>query len=286
MNYAEARPSRRLASFIKCFWTLEYSGSSTSDAPAEPVLPDGCPEIVFNLSDRFLRLHTRHEELQPTALFVGQMRSSISIKPTGNVSLFGVRFQPAGAYPLVRFPLSELTDQIIDFSLASPLIGKEVENKISDAGSFAERVAIFEAFFFEQLASISECDVIASNACAKIISGHGLDSISQVANELGVSERRLERRFRQSVGVSPKTFSRIVRFQTVLNAVQGSTSANLLDTALSFGYYDQSHVIRDFKEFSGVTPMTFFERTHQISDNFTGHTGVTDSYNTLPGRSA
>ena len=270
MNYAEARPSRQLTSFIKCFWTLEYSGSSGSAVPAEPVLPDGCPEIVFNLSDRFLRLHAGKEDLQPSALFAGQMSSSISIRPTGNVRLFGVRFWPAGAFPLVRYPLSEFTDQIVEFGVACPGAGSDVENKIQDAGSFSSQVAAFETFFSEQLGLRGEGDQITSKACEWILARQGLDTVSNIAHQIGVSERRLERRFKRSVGLSPKTFSRIVRFQTVVNAVQQSSDANLLDTALSFGYYDQSHLIRDFKEFSGGTPMAFFDRTHQISDVFTG----------------
>lgn len=265
MKYAELRPSVRLASFIKCFWALEYSGSKN----AEPVLPDGCPEIVFNLSDRFLRLHKAHDELQPTALFAGQMSHSISIRPTGNVRLFGIRFQPAGAFPLVRFPLSEITDRIIDLTSVCRN-GEEVESRINEARSFVERVSIFESFFGAAVAARNNTDPIAAYATETIVEGRGLDSISSISAQVGVSDRRLERRFKRAVGVSPKTFSRIVRFQAVVNAVQLSQTPNLLDTALSFGYYDQSHLIRDFKEFSGDSPSTFFERTHQLSDVFTG----------------
>lgn len=266
MIYADLPPSARLANFIKCFWALEYSGSTD----VEPVLPDGCPEIVFNLSDRFLRLHTAHDELQPTALFAGQMSRSISIRPTGNVKLFGVRFHPAGALPLVRFPLSEITDRIIDLTSACGRIGEELECRISEAISFPERAAIFESFFASELAARNNTDPIAAYATDTIIEGRGLHSISSVSTRIGISDRRLERRFKRAVGVSPKTFSRIVRFQAVVNAVQLSEAPNMLDTALSFGYYDQSHLIRDFREFSGDSPSAYFERTHQLSDAFTG----------------
>jgi AraC-like DNA-binding protein len=266
MIYAELRPSPRLASFIKCFWALEYSGSTD----VEPVLPDGCPEIVFNLSDRFLRLYTAHDELQPSALFAGQMSRSIAIRPTGNVNLFGVRFQPAGALPLLRFPMSEITDRIIDLASACGRIGEEVEWRINEARSLAERVAIFESFFVTELAARNNTDAIAAYATETIVEGRGLRSISSVSAHVGVSDRRLERRFKRAVGVSPKTFSRIVRFQAVVNAVQLSETPNMLDTALSYGYYDQSHLIRDFRGFSGDSPSAYFERTHQLSDVFTG----------------
>jgi AraC-like DNA-binding protein len=200
------------------------------------------------------------------------MSRGISIQPTGNVKLFGVRFQPAGAFPLVRFPLSEITDRIIDLTSACGRIGEEVECRINEARSFVERAAIFESFFLAELAARDNTDPIAAYATETIVEGRGLHSISSVSARVGVSDRRLERRFKRAVGVSPKTFSRIVRFQAVVNAVQLSETQNLLDTALSFGYYDQSHLIRDFREFSGDSPAAYFERTHQLSDVFTGGT--------------
>ncbi len=268
MNYAEARPSQKLASYIKCFWMLQYDGGSI-DAPTESILPDGCPEIVFNLSDPFLRLHTGRDELQSRSIFVGQISRSISIKPTGSVWLFGVRLHPFGSSALVDFPISDLTDEIIDLRIACPPAGAEIESRIDEARTFAEQVIAFESFLAERLARRERFDHLSSFACNRIIAGSGVYPIARIADETGVSERRLERRFKRTVGVSPKLFSRIVRFQAVVNSIQVSSPANLLDTALSFGYYDQSHLIRDFNEFSGVTPLAFLERTHQISDVFT-----------------
>jgi AraC-like DNA-binding protein len=269
MNYQETPPSGPLAKFIKCFWALEYRGTGASVSP-EPVLPDGCPEIVFNLSDRFVRVFPLHQDIQPQTIFAGQMSRSIVIMPRGNVNLFGVRFHPAGAGPLLGFPVSEVTDRILDFADACGVTGKPVENKISEAGSFGERKAIFEAFYLSKLSERGVQDSIAAFAADMILAGRGAHAISGIAKKIGVSDRRLERRFKQFIGISPKTFSRIIRFQTVVSAVQQSGSRNLLDTALSFGYYDQSHLIRDFNEFSGVSPLAYFERTHQISDAFTG----------------
>jgi AraC-like DNA-binding protein len=197
------------------------------------------------------------------------MSRSILIKSTGDVKLFGVRFHPAGAFPLVRFTLSEITDRIVDFVDACPA-GRRVEGKINEARSFTDRVACFEEFFYREIAVPNDRDYIAVHAAELIVAGKGLESISSIAVQVGASNRRLERRFKHVVGISPKTFSRIVRFQAVVNSIQSSDAAGLLDTALTFGYYDQSHLIRDFNEFSGATPVSYFERTHQISDVFTG----------------
>src|SRR5688500_8015776 len=112
MQYRETLPSPRLAGFVKCYWTLEQGAFEAVKVP-EPVVPDGCIEIIFNLADRFERLHGENRaETQPATLVAGQMRKSVLIRPTGHVRLFGVRFQPAGAFRFFRFSLSELTDRI------------------------------------------------------------------------------------------------------------------------------------------------------------------------------
>ena len=272
MDYRETLPSLPLARFIKCFWALEYRAAKGT-AEAEPVLPDGSPEIVFNLSDRFLRLSAGREDLQPATLFAGQMTRGILIRPTAHVKLFGVRFQPAGAFPFLRAPLDETTDEIVEFGDAvASGIGKEIEERIHSATCFDERIAIFESYFSKSLREIRKTDAFltASKAVAVIEEQGGRLSVPDIADELGVSERSLERRFKQAVGIAPKTFSRIARFQTVVRAFQSGKTLNLLDTALDCGYYDQSHLNRDFNEFAGQSPTAFFERTHRISDIFTG----------------
>jgi AraC-like DNA-binding protein len=269
MIYREALASPPLAEFIKCYWALEYPGSAGPQEP-EPVLPDGCPEIVFNLSDRFARLCAHGEERQPTAILAGQMTAGISIRPSGNVRLFGIRFKPAGAFSLLTMPMYEITDRIVDLASVDGLAAFGLEEKMNEAASFVERVAVFESFFKKNLADRGPADPVAGAASSFIVGLCGQASIPAIAEKVGVSERQFERRFKRTVGVSPKMFSRIVRFQTVVRAARDRSFSGLLDAALAAGYYDQSHLIRDFKEFSGVTPLVHFQRLHRISDVFTG----------------
>jgi AraC-like DNA-binding protein len=269
MNYREIQPPPELALYIKCFWALEYDGVPGA-ADAEPVLPDGCPEIVFNLSDRFVRIGGAGEELQPRTLIAGQMTRNISIRPSGRVRLFGVRFLPAGASPFLRLPLDEITDRIVELGAILGAAGNEIEERINLAGSFEERVAILAGYFNRELVRHGPADPLTSLTALRIVEQSGRLPVSAIATRLGVSERRLERRFKREIGISPKLFSRIVRFQTVVRVLQDGSSPDLLDTALAGGFYDQSHLNRDFNEFAGESPLAFFDRTHLISDAFTG----------------
>ena len=268
MNYHESQPAAWVKPVVRCFWALEYEGNGASEP--ELVLPDGCPEIVFNLSDRFVRVQPETEELQPRSLFAGQMSRSITIRPSGKVDLFGVRLQPAGAWSLLNFPVNEITDQIAEFGLVTGRDGNELEEMLNRAASFDDRVLIFQNWVRSRLSRNEAIDEVASNASTLISASCGSLQISDLATRMGTSERRLERHFKRSIGLSPKSFSRIVRFQSVVRSVQKSPTAGLLDTGLDFGYFDHSHLIREFREFSGITPQAYFDRTHPISDMFTG----------------
>lgn len=268
MEYRERRPSNQLANHIKRFWSLEYYPAREAPEP-ETVLPDGCPEIVFNLSDRFRRIDSGTNEIQPATLFAGQMSRSIAIQPIGAVRLFGVRFHPAGASPVGGFPMCDLSDQVVGIDCAIGRKGLELEAKVREANSFEQRISAFEAFFLERLAARRREDLISHHAARLIVSSRGQISVSHLSDRLGVSERRLERRFKACIGVSPKMLARIVRFQGVVRTIQSAETPNMLDAVHELGYFDQSHLIRDFREFSGDTPLGYFEKTHNISDIFT-----------------
>jgi AraC-like DNA-binding protein len=268
MFYQESKPTLSLAGYIKCFWSIGHDAIDSS--PPEPVLPDGCPEIVFNFAERFQRLHSNGEvETQAAAIVSGQIKSRILIRPTAAVDLFGVRFQPAGAFAFFRLPLSELTDRVDSLlDVAGPAVSS-LDQMMRDAGSFTERISIFESAMLKSLSTVSQTDPIADAATRMIVDSSGRMPVKMLTGHFGITERKLERAFNRSVGISAKLFSRIVRFQNVVRQIEAAESSDLLDTALEFGYYDQSHLIRDFNEFAGTSPLSYFEQTHRISEFFT-----------------
>jgi len=267
MRYRESTPSPRLAEYIKLFWSLEYVPAGYGEI--ESVLPDGCPEMVFNLSDRFTRLCGDSEELQPATLFAGQMSRKISIRPSGKVCLFGVRFHPAGSHPLSRFPMRELNDEILEVETFIGRDGVELEERVNLAQGFNERVSLFQGFFSKRLAA-ANLNTVSTRAVRTIVKMDGSISVAALADQVGSSERALERAFRRDVGISPKMLARIVRFQALINLIQKTKTPGSLDASLELGYFDQSHAIHDFREFAGMTPLGYFQSTHGVSDLFTG----------------
>jgi transcriptional regulator GlxA family with amidase domain len=209
------------------------------------------------------------------------MRRYAMIEPTGQVKLFGVRFQPGGAYLFFQFPLSELTDQIIGFDSVCSRATIELVDKIQAARSLRERISIFETALLARLEQRHGDDQLVDAVVKTIIAREGLVSIDRLRRNLGISERQLERKFQTAVGITPKFLCRTLRFQKVFKAVERHQTVNWSFIATECGYYDQAHFIHDFKEFSGQNPTAYFSHDYEISEYFTRKKRLSDFYNTI-----
>lgn len=265
MKYQESPPSAQFAGEIKCFWAIEDAAGA--DNEPQPVLPDCCPEIVFNLSDRFRRFHSENNfEMQPRTLVAGQMTRGILIGPSGNVNLFGVRFHPVGAFGAFTAPMSQLTDRIENADGIWGNAESLLHEQLSAAASFQERIECFESFLHLRQAKTKQ--ISRELAYAVGVLQNCETRIASLARELGWSERRLERNFNDRVGVSPKMFSRILRFQRLVKLLETDGLADLSDAAIACGYYDQPHMNREFTSFAGTSPTAFLNASHRLSEIF------------------
>lgn len=265
MQYQESKPSGRLAKYVKCYWSIEYKNSGPSEP--EPIVPDGCIEIVFDLADRFRQFNADGStEIQPEVLIAGQLRSSVLVGPTGNVSLFGIRFKPTGAVMFFRGQVPELSDRITPLDLVWGSSVNVVTERLAGAGTFLEKIAIINEDLSARLADKVDMTPSVEQAVGLILTGNGLTPIPAIARSAGISDRGLVRKFRQLIGLSPKSYSRIVRFQRVLRSFENDPLIEVSDAALKYGYYDQSHLINDFRQYAGLTPTEFRARNNKITE--------------------
>jgi len=266
MLYREIQPTPALARFVECFWTLENDGSTTVAQP-ERLLPDGCVELILNFGERF-REHKDdgEEERQPQHLLVGQMTRPILIAPTGSVQLLGIRFHPGGTFPFFGIPMQELTNRVTDLEALSSEFQSELI-RCGDEASSLLKIAMVEKLLIERVRCYKHDPRLVS-LVTKLVQNGGQVSVDQLATDAGLSSRQLERRFLLEVGIGPKLLSRILRFQQIFRAVDRHDEG-WAAVAAECGYYDQAHLIRDFREFARQTPALLFENSSALTEAFT-----------------
>jgi AraC-like DNA-binding protein len=268
MFYREFAPSKQLVKYVKCFWVLQQPFQHSGHKP-ELILPDGCPEIVFNLAEPFRRLYPDRVEIQPRSIVAGQIRQHILVEPARQVNVFAVRFQPNGIYPLVRQPLNELTNKIESIDTVLGRSGKLLEQKVLDADTTKSRIIHVEKVLTKRIGSVSQSPFV-ERASREIAKTKAFVKVDELVKNLGTNSKTLERHFNREVGITPKFYSRVVRFQRVLQRLNCANTKSWADLAYSFNYSDQAHFIKDFKEFAGATPSSFIKQNNQMSDSFVG----------------
>ncbi len=278
MEYTELPPHPALATIVRTYWWLRGDASGSGGA-ADPALPDGSPELIFNQADPWQHVAPDGRVTpQPRAFLVGQITGPMVVRPTGESALTAVRFEGHGA-ALLSDDVAALTDRWVGLdALPSRLavLASTLHAAVADPG--AQRVALDAALLdlMDAATAKARLDPAVAEAVAAIRASHGAVEVDALARRLGVSVRTLQRRFAPAVGISPKLLARIVRFQRVFAAWRDDP-ASLSRVALECGYFDQSHLVRDFRDFAGAPPAGFLAQMPQFTAFFTAARGATRS---------
>ena len=267
MDYQTFEPCEDLLPFIKCFWTLE--GPADTAISKQKILPDGCMEMIFHYGD----LYEQYREdgtsfMQPRCFLYGQITTTLEIAATGTTGIFSVRFHPHGLAPLLGIDMEKLSNKATPLS---EVFGKKIEaleQNVLAAESAAMRIGFIENFFLEIMQSQQGADQILKNCVAEIVSVQGNITVDQLASRTDTHRRKLERHFKTHVGLSPKGLSKAVRLQALVKRLRAGEFTTLTDLAYEYGYFDQAHFIKDFKDFTGVSPKQFFADNLQLTTLF------------------
>ncbi len=204
---------------------------------------------------------------QPARFLVGQMTGPVLIAPTGRVELMGIRFHPGGTFPFFRLPMHELTDTWVELGALSTTLERELTKGVDELVSMAQKVAAVQERLISQIRGTNKGS-LSLDLAARMVARGGLVSLDELVADSGISGRQLERRFLQEVGLGPKLLSRILRFQQVFQAVERD-DVGWAPIAIECGYYDQSHLIRDFQQFARQSPAVLLAQQTQLTESFT-----------------
>jgi AraC-like DNA-binding protein len=262
MQYKQISPPDHLKQWVRFFWALETDGEVSH--MLNP-LADGCPGIIFqHASDG--QFHDPAKHLMPEIFLYGQTISCSPLGLNGKFNTVGICFYPSALKSLFRINASELTDSCVDITLVVDRLSEPLANSIS----LAEKIEIFSSRIWDIVKKTKPAaDSATEFAVRRIVETNGDIQLRHLQKEMQLSERGLQRKFEQYVGISPKLFSRVCRFQASLTQLRKSNFNNLSDIAFDNGYADQSHFIRTFREFAGFSPLQFHKSKRTLTANFT-----------------
>lgn len=260
MEFTLHDPPPQLADRVKLVWCAR--GTKAEFEAPEPIVPDGCVEIIINLGARFVNAETR--EVQPRDLLAGQMTRPVVALPTGDVDLIGVRFKTGRAGAALGMQMSELQDRLIAASDAVGGIDRVADDLLNV--DHASRLDRLSAVLVERLNEIDTGTMHAvDHALAIIDAAQGAVTIDEVAGRVGISRRHLERQFRRHVGLGAKHIARISRIHNALDHLQRHPLMSGAEIAAACGYSDQAHLVRECRELTGQTPTRLWSTRPSLS---------------------
>jgi AraC-like DNA-binding protein len=265
--YVEFLPRSDVAHIVKCVWNYESAAGETDGRP-ERIVPDGNPELVVHYGHPFSEITAeRGKQAQPRVFLMGQMTRPLALDPSqGAPGIMGVRFHPAGVRAMIGAAMDEFTDHHLKVADVAPAATTRLVDQIASAANAAGRAHVLQNFVAERaIAHARFQDTDVARWTTRLARANGRLSVGDLAREAGLSTRQLERRFATQVGIAPRQYANVVRFRSVFDLLSGAGKPDWATMAMGAGYFDQSHMIRDFQRFLGCSPTAFLTQLRGLS---------------------
>ncbi len=241
-------PGPPLADFVDMIWVYE---AYAPPHPQERLMPMGVMNLIVTWNAHGVWSGVSGVRTRSTMLDTSQP-----------FSVAGVSFRAGGGFPFFPMPAGELQNAIVPLDAVWGRRADEVRERLMAADSAARKVAVLEQALLASARGRLERHGAVRHA---VIELGRQRAVASVVDDIGLSQRRFIEVFRNEVGVTPKAFSRVHRFQRVLGRIEHSTEVDWSSVALSAGYFDQAHFVHDFREFAGVSPSRYLQ--HRMSRN-------------------
>jgi AraC-like DNA-binding protein len=252
------KPQPPLSEFVDVLWLCE---SYDVAHEKERLLPDGTVELVVNLREDRIRVYDSHDPDKfstiPGCVVSGPRSEFFVIDTEGESSTVGVHFKPGGAFPFLRMPPGELNNQSLALECLWGAASNRMRERLLAAATPQAKFRELELCLLEQLVKPLERHPAVWFALAQFFGPQQPPPVARVVEQVGFSQRRFIQLFAREVGLTPKVFCRVSRFQKVIQTAHSGSDIDWTQVALSCGYYDQAHFIHDFQSFAGITPSAY-----------------------------
>lgn len=271
MVYEVHRPAYPLSLFIESFvYYRDYNPIHSVDR----FLPDGNIYVVIDLTDypKFIYDNNTLKEIQSCRnIWFSGIRTNYLTIPSGRDSeMFIINFHKGKAYPFVEMPMHELTDYVVDGELVmSPQI-LDMRDRLLELGSITAKFLFAEKYLLQAFSQRLVTNPFIEFSIDVILKSPQQPTIKYLSDKTGFSQKHFISIFKTHVGITPKAFLKIIRFQKAIREIETKTFTSWTSIAYDAGYYDQAHFINDFKHFSGFSPGQFRE----MNSEFTNYVAV------------
>lgn len=256
-------PSKQLAHLIKHYWFLRIDNDKVVK---ERTIPIGCMQLVFHRGKQLYSFYGN--TFQPKSFLSGQSMNYDDVLTSGSVDMIVVVFQPYGAKAFFSIPMDEFRGKDVSVSDINDPILLELEERLLSIIDNGMCVQLIETYLLSRLYSFEEYKFNRVSNAIRLVNNQTIVTVPQLSSIACLSDKQFNRVFKEYVGMSPKEFARIVRLQRALFLLQKSPNENLAQLAYHCGFYDQSHLIKEFKLFSGYTPTEYLAVCAPYSDYF------------------
>ena len=264
MLFQSLAPDKELEPFIENYWLVNDDDTTPR---LQKIVPDGFTEIIFHLGDPYrIRLYDEWE-LQTESLLAGQIRKHFFLENTGRSEIVGIKLKPTALTHLFGLDMHRFTDKVADLSTVLGHYFSETGKQLREAKDFAEKIRYLNIHFKNLITVNSFRETAPDRAIDIIFSKHGMLPVSGITGAVGIGERQLENLFKKYIGLSPKFYARIIRFSYIFTLVQ-ENKQNWSGIAYDASFFDQSHFIRNFKDFTGESPSDYSFDENNLANFF------------------
>jgi AraC-like DNA-binding protein len=269
MDYAIRRPTGLLARYVKHLWSMDLR-LRPGEVVRERVAPNGCVCVMLNFGERPQVVGANGDRTrQPWAHVSGQKTTFTDLEARGRVGLLGVVLRPEAGAAVLGLPASELRGLHVALRELFGADADPLSERVGEAQSHGARFDAVEAVLGARLARTDPpVDRCMQLFVRRVSQSGGTRPVAALAAELGLSRRQLERKVAAAVGLPPKAFSRMIRYQRALALKQRDPALGLTRLAYDAGYADQAHFIREFRAITGYTPRQAFALCPPVSDYY------------------
>ena len=256
-------PSKELQPFVRYYWILKVTAD---DIVSQRTLPTGCVSLFFHRKERLFSSNL--SGLQPRSFICGQETVFSDVYSTGETEMIVVVFQPHTAKLFFYHPILLFRNLNISISDIEDKELTELSNRVEDSTDNNTCIKFIENFLLNKIKVNTSYYLPRLSEVIKSANSNPIKFTKELASIACLSEKQFCRVFSDNIGLSPKEFLRIIRIQRALSILQNSSKLSFAQLAYDCGYTDQSHLIKEFKQYIGNTPKEFLSLYNPISDYF------------------